>query len=66
MNGTMHNRSTMVYFTHENFERLKQDYHYAKAEGFDSFLFENTRMTLADAEKVIGRLSRITGEDEEE
>jgi hypothetical protein len=59
---TMKHRKNTINFTKESFERFKQDYAYAKAEGFDAFTFEGHEVLVNYAKYMIAYIEMRLGE----
>lgn len=58
----MRNRTNTVHITPDNLDRLKADCAYAKAEGFDAFVFEGHPLLVKFAEYLIEYLEWKSGE----
>lgn len=61
--NTMQHRKDTIHFTPESFARFKKDYAYAKAEGFDTFIFEGHEVLVDYAKYMIQFMEmRLNGE----
>jgi len=57
----MYKRTDTVQITPENLSRLKKDCAYARAEGFDAFVFEGHPVLVRFAEYLIEHLDQHSG-----
>jgi hypothetical protein len=55
--GVMHNRNITSFVNRKSYERLKKDYAYAEAEGFDSLLFMDRQILTSYAKFLVEYLS---------
>jgi hypothetical protein len=55
--GVMHNRELTTFINKEAYEKLKKDYAYAVAEGFDSFIFMDREMLTSYAKYLVEYLT---------
>jgi len=53
----MHNRDLIAFLNKEGFEKLKRDYAYAVAEGFESFIFMDREILCSYAKYMIEYLT---------
>jgi len=59
--NVMHKRTNTVHITPDNLAQLKSDCAYAKAEGFDAFIFEGHPLLVGFAEYLILHLEQQFG-----
>ena len=55
--GVMHNRDFSSFVTEEHYQRLKKDYAYAVAEGFESFIFMDREILTSYAKYLLEYLA---------
>jgi len=54
--GVMYNRDLHVFVRREDFERLRRDYRYAVAEGFDTIVFKDKEVPVSTAAEMVAFL----------